>query len=144
MVDMEAGDQMTHGEQKHGHTERGADPETPSHVFGIIAFCVGFRAASLWFQCHAADRAVAGMVLLNLRMHRAGVDGFLRRLPHGIAFQGHAAFGAIARLVRLDAMAHGAEVFRRSGRLHRCLSRVVTTRVFFRGVLVMFWLVCAH
>jgi hypothetical protein len=76
------------------------------------------------------------MVLLNLRMHRAGVDGFLHRLPQGIAFQGHAAFGAIARFVRLDLGAHGAKVFGGGGRRHRGMFVIVP------GIVVMLVTVC--
>ena len=51
-------------------------------------------------------------------MHRAGVEGFLRCLPGGVAFERHAALGAIPRPVRRHAGAHRAEVFRGGGRLH--------------------------
>src|SRR6185503_11552772 len=59
------------------------------------------------------------MVLLHLRVHRAGVDGFLRWLPRGIPFQGHSAFRAIARLVGFYAGTHRTEILRDSGRFHR-------------------------
>src|ERR1700751_4272772 len=48
------------------------------------------------------------MILLDLRMHRAGID----RLPHrrtirAVEFQRHTAFRTITRLVRFNSGAHG-------------------------------------
>ena len=50
------------------------------------------------FQRHTALRAVTRMVLLDFRMHRAGVNGFARGGgPRRIALQRHAAFRTVTR-----------------------------------------------
>src|SRR4029077_2250665 len=51
------------------------------------------------------------VILLNLRMHRAGVDNLVRLHESRIAFQPHAAPGATARRFALHAFTHRAEVF---------------------------------
>ena len=102
-----------------------------SAEFGVVILA---RAGGhgLQFQRHAALGAIAGMILLHFRVHRAGVNGLARRGrdPRRIAFQCHAAFRTIARFVRLQARIHGAKVFCRGGRLHRCVAVVVTTGIF--------------
>ena len=82
-----ARDQMRHGEDEHRQRQRGADPEPPRHVaqFGVV---LGIRRVSLRFQRHPAFGARAGMVLLNFRVHRAGVDGFAVRLVFALCGSG--------------------------------------------------------
>jgi hypothetical protein len=63
-------------------------------------------------QCHAAYRAISGMILLNLGMHWAGVDNVVPLEEGRIAFQRHAAARATARRVALHAFTHRTEVFR--------------------------------
>src|ERR1035437_5007407 len=52
------------------------------------------------------------MILLNFRVHRAGVNNFARcwRNPRRISFQRHPAFRAITRLVGLNAGTHRAKI----------------------------------
>jgi hypothetical protein len=51
------------------------------------------------------------MILLDLWMHRAGVDNFLRQTKNWIALECHSAFRTTAQRVALHAFAHRAEVF---------------------------------
>src|SRR4029453_6917416 len=62
-------------------------------------------------QGHAAYRANAWAILLNLRMHRAGVDDLVLLEDSRIAFQRHAAPGTTAWRVAFHPFAHRAEVF---------------------------------
>src|SRR5204863_4752500 len=82
----------------------------------------------LRLQCHAANWAVSRAILLNLRMHRAGVDNLLRLAKSWTALERHSAFWTTARRVALHLFAHRAEVLLR--RLlfrccYRCLRRGV-------------------
>ena len=70
---MQASEMPAHLEHEDGDGERERDPEAPRHVDEFGARARRFRG-DLRLQRHAADRAGAGMVLTNLRMHRAGVD----------------------------------------------------------------------
>ena len=117
---------VQHPENEHGQREHGADPETACHVAQFVVVGRlgrgGFR-----FERHAANRATAWMVLLDLRVHRAGVDRLTRngRDPCRISFERHAALRTIAGLVADDAFAHRAVVFRRGWRLHVLAMRVM-------------------
>jgi hypothetical protein len=51
------------------------------------------------------------MILLDLRMHRTGVDDRVRLKGRMIALQRHAAPETTARRVALHAFAHGTEIF---------------------------------
>ena len=109
------GREMRHAEQEDRQGERAADPKPAGHVveFGILL--PGLAGAHrFWFKRHATDRAVAGMILFDLRVHRAGVDGRARRRcdPGGITLERHAALGTVAGMVTHDALAHRAVVFR--------------------------------
>ena len=53
--------------------EHQADPEAARHV-GKFGIGRRIEAGDLGLQRHAADRAIAGTDLADLRMHRAGVD----------------------------------------------------------------------
>ena len=79
MVKVEAANVRAHFQNDHRNAQRGANPETPGHIdqFGIGAglFGVGER-----LERHAADRATAGRLLPDLRVHGAGVDGAGRSL----------------------------------------------------------------
>ena len=71
----------------------------------------------LAFKYHAdrnpAPDAHTRMVLLNFRVHRAGINGFAhRRDPGRIPFQRHAALWTITRLFRFHAGTHRAKIFR--------------------------------
>ena len=93
------GNEMRHRHDEHRERERRADPEAARHVaqFGIVLD--NFRGDGFRLQRHPTLGASARMVLLDLRVHRAGVDGFGRRLPRWIQFQRHAAFRTRTRLV---------------------------------------------
>ena len=67
-------DQMTaHREREDRNGERQRDPEAPGHVGELLARACRFHGR-FRLERHAADRAASGMVLPDLRMHRAGVD----------------------------------------------------------------------
>ena len=106
--------QMRHGENEYGQGQRGADPEPPRHVaqLGVVIFVVRRGRNRFSLQRHAALRAVAGMILLHLWMHRARIDDCRGGLPRGVTFESHAALWAVARLVRLHVGTHGAKEFR--------------------------------
>ncbi len=101
-----------HRGDEHGKRERAADPELAREFaeFGVIVF--GFVAAGLdGLKRHSAFRAIAGMILAHLRVHRAGVDHFSSTNEGGVSLQSHAALGAVAGLVGFDAGTHRAKVF---------------------------------
>ena len=148
------GHNMRHRYDEHRQGQRCADPEAAAHVLQlrVVFLHIASGGDGLRFKRHAALGAVAGMVLLDLRVHRTGVDGFRGRLPRRIAFQGHAAFRAIPRLVGFHSGTHRTKVFGGGGRCHRCVLVTVmgmvvmrvsvgaclaaTTGMFFRSVLV--------
>ena len=68
-------DQVSHRQNKHRQRKRGADPEALRHIaqFSVFAL-VRARCCRLQFQRHATLRAIAGMRLLDFRVHRARVD----------------------------------------------------------------------
>ena len=70
---------LAHHPDQQRQRQRGADPETPTHVeiFGARTFLL--EEDRLRLERHAADRAVARADLLDVGMHRAGVDGVLGR-----------------------------------------------------------------
>ena len=109
-------DQVRHRKKEHGERERCADPKAAGHVVKLRVFVV-IAPCRHRFESHAALRAIAGMILLHLGVHRACINDFSRH-PRRIPLQRHAAFRTIPRLVRLHAGAHRAEVFRVGGRLH--------------------------
>src|SRR5216117_1368187 len=59
------------------------------------------------------------MILLDLRVHRAGVDHLFIRLPDGIPFQSHAALRARTGFIGSHLRVHGAEILRAGGRFYR-------------------------
>jgi hypothetical protein len=68
---------MGHREEEHGNGQCGTDPHAQGHVTQFSAILVLIPCSwRLHFQRHAALRAIARMILLDLRVHRAGVDGF--------------------------------------------------------------------
>ena len=75
---------MRHTEHKDRQRQDSADPESSRHVsqFRIILF-----ADATWrFQLkrHAANRAIARMVLLDLRVHRARINHFPTSYLNGL------------------------------------------------------------
>lgn len=64
---------MGHGEKEDGEGERGADPQAARHVAQFTILRLG-GGDGFRFEGHAAFGASAGMILLDLGMHRAGVD----------------------------------------------------------------------
>ena len=95
-----------HFQRHHGQRKREPDPEAARHI-GKLG--IGFRAGAckLGFERHAANRARAGALLANLRMHRAGVDrAFRRRLLRALI--GRKILFRIGR--KLAAAAGGAEI----------------------------------
>src|SRR5712691_6757834 len=104
-----------HLQRDHGDRQDETDPEPPSHVdeLGIGASFSG----KLRLQRHAADRAMAGADLADLRVHRTGVDrarwdrrpGWLDRPP--------LASMRVSRVMMLpdrDGFGHGAHLSRLS------------------------------
>jgi hypothetical protein len=67
---------VRHSQTKDRKCERGANPEPPGHVtqLGVVLFAASDHV--LRFQRHSANRAVAWLILLDPRMHRAGINGF--------------------------------------------------------------------
>jgi hypothetical protein len=108
-LDMKTGNQVAHSYEKHWHGEGKTDPEFAGQKTYLGVFRAVLGTDGLWFKPHAADRAVAGMVLFDLGMHRAGVDR-LREGGHR-CLERHAAFWAIASLVGDDFRMHRARVF---------------------------------
>ncbi len=102
---------MPHGEDEHRHAERYADPKAAGHIvqLGVLLFPARYNVFRL--QRHAANGAVAGMILLDLRVHRACVNGLCRLAESWVPLQTHAAFRTTSRLVAFHAIAHRAEVF---------------------------------
>ena len=55
--------------------ERGANPESPLHVAQFsVFFDIRRRCRGQRFQWHATLGAIAGAILLDFGMHRAGPD----------------------------------------------------------------------
>ena len=73
-----AGKMTAHLQDDRRKGKHKADPEAPRHVreFGIWR---RVQRCHFGLQRHAADRAVSGTDLADLRMHRAGVDRAFRR-----------------------------------------------------------------
>ena len=65
---------MRHGQEKDRQGQRCSDPEPAGHVdqFGIVLG--GIRRDGLELQGHSTDRAIARLIALDLRVHRAGVE----------------------------------------------------------------------
>ena len=57
----------------------GADPDRPRLLGAVRAGCGALSFGRQRFQAHAADGTIHGVVGAVLRVHRAGVDGSLRR-----------------------------------------------------------------
>ncbi len=74
-------------------------------------FSSSLSAGVFRLQRHPANRAIPGMILLDLRVHRAGVDNLLRSVEGRIPFQRHAAVRTTARHIALYPFAHRAKVF---------------------------------
>ena len=67
---------LRHRQQEDGQRECSSNPESSRHVDELAIFVVGRCRWGRRLQRNAALRAVAGMVLPHLGMHRAGVDDF--------------------------------------------------------------------
>ncbi len=110
---------MPHREDEHWQAERCADPQAPRHVAQLRVFLFAAGENILRFQRHPADRAIPWVILLDLGMHRAGVDRLRLFAESRIAFQRHSAFRTTAGRVALHPFAHRAEIlFRRLARAH--------------------------
>jgi len=135
----ERGDEVRHAEEENGNGERRAGPEAAGHVAQLVIFFGGCGEAG-GFERHAAEGAIAGMILLHLGVHGAGVDRFGRGERGGrIALERHAAFRAVAGTVGFDALAHRAEVGgvrARRGVGGRVVMMVVRFAAFVGGVAV--------
>ena len=79
MAEPEPEQVVPHDPEQERQRQRGADPETAPHV-EVLGARPLLDGDHLGLERHAADRAVAGPDLLDLGMHRAGVDGVLGRL----------------------------------------------------------------
>ena len=100
-----------HRQQQHRHGQDDGDPKPASHAsqFRVVLFPI--RLDGLRLQGHAALRACSGSVLLDLRVHRTGIDDLLLLGRRTGRFQGHAALRAVPRLVALDFRVHRTDVF---------------------------------
>ena len=65
---------VTHRDKQHRNREDECAPEFSRQRANFLLFLFVTCPNRLWLQCHSAFRAVAGMILLDLRMHRTGVD----------------------------------------------------------------------
>ena len=106
---MKAGNQVAHSYEKHWHGEGKTDPEFVGQGTYLGVFRAILGTDGLRFKPHAADRAVTGMVLFDLGMHRAGVDRLREGERHWL--ERHAVLWAISRLVGDDFRMHRARVF---------------------------------
>src|SRR5689334_3331335 len=107
-----------HCQQKDRQTKDRADPEATRHVAELFVLFFGAGHDILRLQGHSANRAVARMILLDLGMHRTGVNGFLWLLNNRVPLQCHATLRAGSRTVALDLFTHGAEVLTLFASLH--------------------------
>lgn len=101
----------------HWRTQHHAYPEAERYVaeLGILLFAAGREV--LRFQRHAAHRAIARMVLLDLGMHRTGIDHLPRFSERRTALQRHTAFRTTA-CVTLSTPSHiGQKYFFAGSRL---------------------------
>ncbi|MGC3990990.1 MAG: hypothetical protein QM796_15185 [Chthoniobacteraceae bacterium] len=76
-----------HGQKKNGEAQPGRPPETVLEIGDFVIFRRGIERDGGRLQRHAALGAVAGMVLLDFRVHRAGIN---RVLQSGRRIVGHA------------------------------------------------------
>jgi hypothetical protein len=61
-----------HGQSGNNQREWQRPPESPLEVLQLTV--VLFSNRDQWLQSHSAFGAVSGMILPDLRMHRAGID----------------------------------------------------------------------
>ncbi len=107
--------QMRHGEQEDRQRQRRADPKAARHVAQLAIVLFRPRRHELRLQRHAALRTRAGVVLLHLGVHRAGVERATARfVPAGF----YSVSGAVLLCFRIRsaAVAHvknGIEVHER-------------------------------
>lgn len=124
------GKHTAHREKKDGEGQNESDPELAGKTADLVGLMiVTLIHRHLGFQGHPADRAIPGLILLDLRVHRTSVNGALRWSPSGVALEGHAALRAITRNIGFDAGAHGAEKLRCPGWRDRPSVRMVTVIV---------------
>src|SRR5262249_50406966 len=76
------------------------------------------RATGLWCKSHPAFRALTGMTLLDLRMHRTSVDGPLRDHCHHW-LQSHPTLWADARFIGDYLRMHRTRILKTSARRRR-------------------------
>ena len=100
------------------------NPEPATQIGLLIALFLINGSGRHRHQRHATLRTIARMILDHFRMHRASVHRLRSGFPRGIALQRHAAFWAVAGLVRLHASTHRAEVLGGDGGLHLFLAFV--------------------
>src|SRR5713226_3361290 len=103
VIEVEAWNEVRHGQEENRGCKESGYPKAPSHVFG-------FGIVGLWLvrdcdglESHSADWAVAGLILADLRMHRTGVAGLGFLLKRGILLKSPLVLGTIARFIRLNA-----------------------------------------
>ena len=76
---------MCHCQQEDWQRERASNPEPSAHVAQLAKVFDALDRNRFWFQRHATLWASARMVLLDLRVHRTGVDGFLFGTSQGLS-----------------------------------------------------------
>src|SRR5262249_13953471 len=110
-IKVQPGNGMPHRDDQHRDRQYERDPKLARERvdFALLLFIP--RRSRHWLKSHAAYWAMSRVVLLNLRMHRAGIDHLVLFAENRISLQCHAALGTTARLVSLQAFTHRAEVF---------------------------------
>ena len=128
---------MQHAEREYGQRQDSTNPQPPRHVVEIVIF-FGRSGDRFRLERHSADATAAGLILLDLRMHRARPYRSVGLAIRWIALQRHAALRTIARLIAFHTFAHGTEVLRVLRRFHCRSSAVSMTlmRVIFFPVVV--------
>ena len=104
--EVQARNEVRHGQQENWHGENSGNPEAQGHVFDLGIFLLRFPRDCNGLESHSADWAVAGLILADLRMHRTGVDCLCFFLKRGILVKRHPAFGTIRSACFINYYAH--------------------------------------
>ena len=94
---------------KHRNGERDGDPKAARHGDEFRIFFL-FREGGARLECHAANRAGAGLGPHDFGMHRAGVFDARGGSQRHVGFQRHAALGTRAGMILANFGIHRADV----------------------------------
>jgi hypothetical protein len=108
---------MQHPEEENRQCERRPNPESARHVLQLVIFLLA-RWNPFWLERHPADWTRARMVLLDLRVHRAGINNALATRGRRVSLKCHSALRAVSRFVGFDARTHRTIILGRRRRLH--------------------------